>query len=256
MSPFWRRILGAGTLALAAGVWLLSARLADASRRSRTCQGVKVEVTDSLLRRFVAKEDVTAWMKDYGVYVGLPLDSVNLARIERIMDGKSAVRSSQAYLTDDGYIHIRLTQREPVVRFQDGSNGYYADQSGFIFPLQTRFAVRVPIVDGNIPLKVERGFKGDLSSDPWLMKVLAMAQWMKGTVWEENISQMHVNTKGELTLYPREGRERFLFGQPDRIEEKFRLMTRYYESIVPSSLSGGYGVVDLRYRGQIVCRKK
>lgn len=256
MSPFWRRILGLGALALFAGVWLVSSRLAAASRRSRTCQGVKVEVTDSLLRRFVAPEDVKAWMKDYGVYVGLPLDSVNLDRIEKIMDGKGAVRSSQAYLTDDGYIHIRLTQREPVVRFQDGTNGYYADESGYVFPLQSRFAVRVPVVDGEIPLNIERGFKGDLSSDPWLMKVLSLTRWMKGSVWEENISQIRVGHKGELTFYPREGKERFLFGQPERFEEKFRLMARYYESIVPSRENEGYRVVDLRYRGQIVCRQK
>lgn len=254
MKPFWRHILEFATLALFAAVWVISSGMATSLRRSRTCQGIKTEICDSALRRFVAKEDVKDWMQDYGVYVGLPLDSVKLDRIEQIIDSRSAVRKSQAWLTEDGYIHIALTQREPIVRFQDGSNGFYSDASGFIFPLQSRFTARVPIVDGAIPLKLERGFKGDRSDDSWLMSLLGMVRYMEGSAWEDIISQITVDDDGKLILIPREGRERFIFGSPDRAEDKFRLIRRYYETVRPTQDKGKYSWVDVRQKGQIVCR--
>ena len=254
MKPLWRHILGALTIALFLAVWIISSGMATSRRRGKTCQGIKVEISDSLERRFVAKEDVREWMQDYGVYMGLPLDSVRLDRIETIMDSRSAVRKSQAWLTEDGYIHIALTQREPVIRFQDGDNGFYADASGFIFPLQSRFCVRVPIVDGELPLKVARGFKGDRSDDKWLMQMLGMAAWMESSPWDGIISQISVNADGDIVLIPREGRERFIFGSPDRIEDKLRLVRRYYEAIKPNTEKGKYAWVDVRQKGQIVCR--
>ena len=78
---------------------------------------------------------------------------------------------------------------------------------------------------------------------------------MDGTVWQENISQIHVNKDGNLVLIPREGKERFLFGMPSRVEEKFTLIAAYYESVAPSKEPGWYSLVDVRHRKQLVCRK-
>ena len=175
------------------------------------------------------------------------------SRVLNAIDNTPAAGSGFV-LTEDGYIHIALTQREPVIRFQDGNNGFYADASGFIFPLQSRFCVRVPIVDGELPLKVARGFKGDRSDDKWLMQMLGMASWMESSPWDGIISQISVNADGDIVLIPREGRERFIFGSPDRIEDKLRLIRRYYEAIKPNTEKGKYAWVDVRQKGQIVCR--
>ena len=262
MKPIARRGLGLLLVVCCCLVWILSSSLSRQQRRGRTCQGkgtLEVLVTDSLERRFVTREDIELWLdKEYRAYAGLPLDSVDLGRIEQIVAGHSAVRDCQAWLTDDGILHVSLSQREPVVRFQDGQNGYYADATGFLFPLQARGSVQVPVVDGHLPMKVPRGFKGTLT-DPkeaeWLRQMLALVNYIHGTVWEDNISQLTVNRDGDLVIIPREGRERFLFGAPIRIPEKFSLMAAYYESVAPSKDPGWYGLVDVRHRKQLVCRK-
>jgi hypothetical protein len=68
--------------------------------------------------------------------------------------------------------------------------------------------------------------------------------------------QIHVDGKRDLVLIPREGDEKFLFGQPEDIEDKFRKMEKYYTHIIPAKGEGAYKTVDLKYRGQIVCREK
>ena len=262
MKPIVRRGLGLLLILLCCAVWCLTTSMARKQRRSKTCQGkgtLQVTVVDSLERRFVTRDDIEAWLdKEYRAYAGLPLDSVDLDRIEKIISGHSAVRDCESWLTDDGILHVSLSQRQPVVRFQDGQRGYYADADGFIFPLQARGSVQVPVVDGNIPLKIQRGFKGEPGEEEgreWLMQILGLVNAIKGTSWEQNISQIHVNKNADLVLIPREGKERFLFGSPTRIGQKLELMDAYYRSVAPSKEPGWYSLVDVRHPRQVVCRK-
>ena len=66
--------------------------------------------------------------------------------------------------------------------------------------------------------------------------------------------QIHVQSNGELILIPRSGKERFMFGQPSSLDEKFSKMEKYYTSIVPEKGSDRYKTVDVRFSNQIVCK--
>ena len=262
MKPIFRQGLGLLLIGVCAAVWVLSTGMARRELRTRTCQGkgkLQVTVNDSLERRFVAKADVQEWLdKEYGAYAGLPLDSVDLTRIEKLVCSHSAVRDCEAWITDDGVLHVALSQREPVIRLENGQNACYADETGYLFPLQSRGSVSVPVVSGKLPFAVPRGFKGYLENEDdalWLKRVITLVDYMKGTVWEQNIRRIQVLSDGQLVLYPVQGREEFLFGPPVRIDEKFKLLTAYYRSIAPSKDPGYYGKVDLRYRKQVVCKK-
>lgn len=262
MKPIFRRAMGLSLIVLCGIGWAALTSLSRRNLAEKTCQGresMEVIVKDSAERRFVTKEDVGRWIdREYKACAGLPLDSVNLSRIEEIVSRHSAVRDCEAWLTDDGRLHVQLYQRQPVVRFQEKTNGYYADEEGFIFPLQSKGSAVVPVVDGNIPLKVSRGFKGEPADEgqkAWLKSIIGLVNAMRGTPWEDDISQIHVVDKGNITMYPREGKEVFLFGQPVRVQEKLSLMEQYYRSIAPLKDAGYYSTVDVRYHGQIVCRK-
>ncbi len=262
MKKIYRYILGALVVLSCAAVWILTSRMAHRELAARTCQGkgkLQVTVTDSSERRFVAKADVQDWLeKEYGAYAGLPLDSVDLHRIEKIISAHSAVRDCEAWITDDGVLHVQLCQRQPVLKLDNGQNACYADATGYLFPLQSRGSVDVPVVSGTLPVKLERGYKGylqDQGQSLWLSRIIGMVLYMKGTVWEQDIDRIRVQADGEVRLYPVEGKEEFLFGPPVRIEEKFRLLTAYYRSVVPSKDPGYYKTVDLRYRKQVVCKK-
>lgn len=223
-----------------------------------TCAGVKVEFTDDF--NFVTAKDVEGYLsKDYGAYIGQRLDSVDLAKVEAVLDGKSAILKAEAYTTPDGYLNVKIRQREPVVRFQKDNNGFYADEKGFLFPLQRNYTSMVPIIDGSVPLNVERGYKGEPKTKAereWLAEVIALVNYMQGSgMWAENISQITVNGNGDLVMIPREGKERFIFGLPSDFERKFDLMGRYYTTILPEKGAGYYSTVNVKYNGQIVCRK-
>ena len=262
MKPIVRRGLGLLLIVACMILWSFTLRMSRSALRTRTCQGkgtLDVIVTDSLQRNFVGREDIEKWLdSEYRAYAGLPLDSVDLTRIESIVTGHSAVKHCEAWLTDDGILHVEISQREPLVRFDDGAGGFYADAEGFIFPLQERGSVPVPVVDGKLPFRVPKGYKGtltDISHKEWMDRILHLVAAMKGTVWERDIKRITASADGDLVLFPLEGKERFLFGQPVNVEEKLNLMGRYYDTVAPSKEPGYYSTVDLRYGGQLVCRK-
>ena len=228
-------------------------------RSTYTCQGLEVTIKDSLENSFVSAADVKTYLdREYGIYKGIPLDSLDMIRIESIIDGRSAVKKSQAYVTRDGILHIDVTQRKPVVRFQKAGGGFYADKEGYIFPLQKSYASHVQVIDGNIPLAANSGYKGELQNDrekKWFKDMMELINFMEDSrTWKDKIVQIHVNGNRDLILIPREGNEHINFGQPDNIEEKFAKLEKYYTSIIPAQGNGRYTKVDLRYRGQIVCR--
>ena len=226
------------------------------SRSGKTCQGVVVEFADDF--NFVTQEDIDGYLhKFYGSVSGAHVDSVNLAKIEKILDIQSAILKSEAYMGEDGILNIRITQREPVVRFQKGDNGFYADERGFIFPLQRNYTSMVPVIDGEIPLVHASGYKGKPQGEKeqkWMAEVMDLIVFLnKNRQWSENIVQISVGRNGDLTMIPREGKEKFIFGECTGIEEKFARIEKYYQYIKPQGKD--YGTVIVKYENQIVCRK-
>ena len=257
MKPSVRIILSVTAVAACLFIWLVSDRLAADARREVTLNKVEAVVADSLDRKFISREDIKDWMEDYGTYMGLRLDSVDLRKVETLIDSKSAVRKSQAWLTDDGSLHISVTQREPAVRFQSQGSGFYADLDGYLFPLQNRHTARVPVVDGELPLHLEKGFKGEPETEAekkWVFSVLELVRFLDTRKeWSDLVGQITVQKGGNLVLVPREGNERFLIGTPTDIEAKFDRIRKYYEGVAP--LEKDYRTVDVRYARQIICKK-
>ena len=228
-------------------------------RKSCVCDRLAVTVLDSTVNHFISPKDIRTLLdKTYGEYLGRHADSIDLVKIEEIVQRKSAVLTNEAYMTNDGTLHIDITQRRPVVRFQKKDGGFYADEQGYIFPLQNTYASHVQIVDGNIPLAANSGYKGDIE-DPkekaWFKSVMNVVNFIEGSkTWKGKIVQISVDEKGELILVPREGNEKFLFGQPNSLAEKFGKMEKYYTTIIPEKGSERYRTVDVRFANQIVCK--
>lgn len=230
------------------------------SRKVMMCKDIEIKILDSADNSFVTDKDIRAFLdREYGRYIGCPVDSLNLTRMEDIIDGRSAVRKSQAYVTKDGLLHIDVTQRRPVIRFQKKDGGFYADAEGYIFPLQRNFTSHVQIIDGNIPLAANSGYKGYIESEKeaeWFRSIMKLVNHIENDrTWKGKIVQIHIDRNDDLIIIPREGNEFFIFGQPENIAEKFRKMEKYYTHIIPEKGSEYYKTVDLRFNGQIVCRQ-
>ncbi len=234
---------------------------ASSNRRdSMSCKGVRVFVKDSGRISFVTARQVESFLEnEMPGYRDKQCREIDLDAIESLIDGKSPVLKSEAFFTRDGMLNVKIIQREPIVRFQNGNHGFYADRQGYIFPLQENYTARVPIVVGHIPVTAAGGFKGRPEKESealWLDGIIDLLNYIqKSDVWSRDIVQISVAQNGDLILIPREGREKFVFGKPDNVKEKFGRIEEYYKSVRPSKEDGYYSVVNVKYDGQVICRR-
>ena len=80
---------------------------------------------------------------------GCNIVSVDKDSLEYILVRNSVIKSAQVYYTLDGYFHVEITQRKPVLRIMSGE-GYYVDEDGKIMPLSRKYTSRVVVATGNI----------------------------------------------------------------------------------------------------------
>lgn len=247
-------VLGVIILCLA-----VSMGVSGAVRDRTTCTGTEITVLDSAECGFVSEQDVLEYLSEgYGQTAGVPVGNLDLKKMETMLYSRSAILKSEAYCTRDGILHIDITQRKPFMRFQKDGAGFYADEEGYIFPVRPGRSGYVVVIDGHIPLRLDSSRQGKPVSEKeraWLGQMTELVGYMsehKG--WDRNIVQINVRENGDLILIPREGREKFIFGKPERTEEKFGMMECYYGTILPVAGKDRYSSVDVRYEGQIICK--
>lgn len=223
------------------------------------CGQLEVSFSDSL--HFVSEQDIRDYLDSrYGSFIGQRLDSVGLSRIEDILESGIAVMRCEAWTTDDGVLHLDVTQRAPVLRFQDGERGFYVDAEGFIFPLHPTFTARVPIIEGAIPVDVPDGYKGETPGEEaqqWIAGVLEVDRYIAASrSWKDRVSSFRVRPGGEIVLQLEGRPELFILGQPEDIPDKFARIEQYLGVIAPALGEGHYRTVNVKYNQQIICRQK
>lgn len=223
----------------------------------RNCRSI--EISAETAGRFVEDEEVKQFIRDgYGECVGQRINKIDLGAIEHILDNSGAILKSQVWTSSDAVLHVCLSERTPIVRFQKDGDCFYADAQGCLFELHHNCDLSIPIIDGDFPVNFREDYKGEaqsLEERQWLSQALDMIKAMEGTPWKENITQISVQPKGDIVMVPREGSELFVFGSPAGAADKFERMGRYYTHILPEKGKDYYSRVSVKYKGQIICTK-
>lgn len=246
MKPIVRKILYILAILALAGVSILLFTSARKVSSSTVSTGeVIVKFTDG--ESFLSEEQIKEYIEsEYGIIAGKIADSINLAKIEDILNSKSMIQNSEVYITKKGDLNVIVSQRKPSVRFQKGSEVIFADKEGKLFSVKSGISYSVPIIDGKIPE----------NDSTWVRRAVALVNWIESSkTWTDKFVQIHAEEDGNIVLVPREGREKFMFGQPDNVASKFARLEDYYKYIVPSKEEGYYGTVSLMYDDHIVCKK-
>lgn len=221
------------------------------------CRHINVCVNGSHGESFVAPDEVKdAVSKQFGNIIGKAERDIDLVAIEKFVNERSAVRSSEVYMTRDSVLNISIEQRYPVLRLYKNGVGCYCDCNGNLFPLQGRTTARVMIVDGALPVNPNTNGKPDSKKGRiWLNKMVSLADYVNHSAWKNRINQMSVDEHGDLVLYLRDTRERFIFGTPDDAKDKFERIETYLTSVKPGLEEGkSYSSVNVKFENQLVCR--
>ena len=207
---------------------------------------IKVELMDSTESQFVDREDVIKVLRQHGFKItGMPLDSINRSGIQEAVFDIPEVKSAEVYYTPDGNLNIRIWQRKPVVRIKSGNLDFFLDEENMPLPFSSRFTPKVLIVTGKVNARNARD------------KIFDLAVYIqKDPFFGSLIQELHVDSNQKIEIIPRIGNQRIFMGESDDFELKLAKLKVFYEKALPNLGWEKYSSIDLRFRDQVVCKKK
>ncbi len=205
------------------------------------CKELQVSIPGP--HEFLTEEDVKGFIDNfYGIYVGQRIEDVGIESIEKMLLTKAQVRDADVWVTDDGVLHAEVIQRDPVMRFEKGGKGCYADRDGNLFPLCENYVADVPVI----------ACDPALGADPeWLSNAIALVRKIsENAVWKGRLNAFEVADNGDFILLGEN--LRIIYGDFSQSARKFSAMEKYFSVIAPKC---DYNSVNIKYKGQIICRK-
>ena len=182
---------------------------------------------------------------------GMPMNTVDIERLEKILVEDPFILDADAYVDANSRINIKVTQREPILRIIDNNGlNYYLDKDGMKMPTSEHFTARVLVASGNIPPHVPNFLerKKHLLKDVFQLTEMILAD----DFFRPMIEQIYVSNRGELTLIPKVGDQKIIFGRFADAERKLRHLKVFYEEGVPYEGWQKFKAYNLKYAGQVV----
>ncbi len=254
-----RTAIGVSVAAVILACMAAASGVSRAERAQTLCSGITITIRDSSENSFVSGEDILEYIASgYGKVEGVPINDIDLKKMEDMLSSRSAVLKSEVYCTKDGLLNVSVVQRKPIMLLNKDGQGFYADKSGYVFPVKPGRGSDVTVIEGSIPVDFAgagNGMAAEGREREWLVQMTGVVEYIhRHRNWAGKIDLIHVRQNGDLVFTRKEGGEKFVFGKPVRTEEKFGLMDCYCSTIVPAKGENFYKVVDVRFEGQIVCR--
>ncbi len=227
-----------------------------------SCRKIDVSVKDSLSGSFVTADGIFSLVQnDNSKLLGEMIGNIDVEVIEKRVSEIRELESVEAYRTVDGVLHIDADQRDPVMRvITSFGNSYYIDNSGVIIQHKPGFAPRLIVVSGNVSIPDNSISSGSLdfeNSGKTVKEIYDLVTFINGnTFWRSQVEQIWVNQKNEFELIPRVGNHLIKFGDGDNIDIKFRNLEALYKDALPYVGWDRYKEINLRYDGQIICKKR
>lgn len=209
------------------------------------CKGVQVVVDDTGENAFIDEDDVLQLIKrNYGELKNVNVVDIDKDSMECVLVRNSVIKSAQVYYSLDGYFHVEITQRKPVLRVMSGE-GYYVDEDGKVMPLSGKYTSRVVVATGNI----SRNFACN-GLYPFVMGL------KNDGFWDALIEQIVVANGNEVILIPKVGNFRIVVGELENVEKKMENLRLFLQEGIALKGWNVYKEINLKFENQIVCMKR
>lgn len=209
------------------------------------CEGLQVVVDDTEENAFIDEEDVLKLIKrNYGDLKNVNVVSIDKDSMEHVLVRNSVIKSAQVYYSIDGFFHVEITQRRPVLRIMSG-DGYYVDEDGKVMPLSGKYTARVVVATGNISKKFACN-----GLYPFVMSL------REDRFWDALIEQIQVVNGNEVILTPKIGNFRIIVGELSGIDKKMENLRLFLQEGIALKGWNVYKEINLKFENQIVCVKR
>ena len=217
-------------------------------------QELNILIHDEGNNYFLDKEEIhsliTADNSDF--IIGSEYADVDLKAIEARVRQNEYVSKTQAFKDLSGNLTIEISLCKPIARItRSGKQDSYICESGKVISTSEKYTPRVLLISGDYLNDVK---SGNLQTDSAYHSLFGLVKFIvKDPFWKAQISQLDIDRRGDVVLYPQVTKQYIEFGKVEDIEEKFIKLKYFYKKILPHKGWNHYARVNLEYEHQIIC---
>lgn len=250
------------TVDVALGAYIVMAFAAFDKPREEmpVCKKVSIDIQDETANGFINAKEIKARLEKGNIYpLNRRMRDINARTIEETLKQSPFVKTSQCYKTQDGTVHITLTQRMPTLRIK-AANGddYYLDDDNRIMP-NSHYTSDLIIATGHISKWFARNYVAHVGST-----------LMADDFWRNQIVQINVLPDYGVELVPRVGEHIIYIGQLPQttyVNDRKKLVTGYvstkldrlrnfYKYGLSQAGWNKYSYINVEFDNQIICKKR
>lgn len=239
-------------LVLSGLIVFLAIGFTTAKQEFRTVKSIKIDISKDHNHEFIDEADVLKLMTNSGTdeLIDQEVRRVDLKELERRIKKNTFAYEAHVHKDLAGDLFVNIEQCHPIARVLMPSGDFYVSDKGTILPMSDKFTARVPIVSGYMTGKLLRqDFAMDSTTAPFFtfFHMIEKDKFLKTM-----IAEIDLNHKGEITVYPQMGKQRFEFGNFEDIEDKVLKFKIFYKHILPVKGWNFCERVNLKFKDQII----
>lgn len=230
-----------GIVVALVSVYLIAAAVWFSSRPKTTpCSAIEWDIRDLADCQYVTEEELNTLIRHTNLNPeNLPQEQVLTQAIEACVQSHPMVRQAQCYITRQGRVIVRLTQRQPLMGVRTESASYYIDSDRLRMPLHSHEKADVIWAIGNVEEDLAKKELADI------------VVWLQDqTRWEDRFERIDVQDKNNITLVDTTGLK-IRIGDGSQFESKMHKL-HVFETQMAKVEGKEYKELDLRYKNQVI----
>jgi len=257
----WSKIvIGLADVALASYLVVAFTSMNSPEGSGVVCKRVNVSIADGESNGFINADEVRKRLEKAGIYpLGKHVEDIDTRQIEERLRRSAFVKTAECYKTQDGQVHISITQRLPVIRIKaENGDDYYIDDKSSIMP-NSSYTSDLIIATGHINRTFATTYIAQMG------KTL-----MANDFWRNLVEQIHVLPDNAIEIVPRIGDHIVYLGRlPENSDKQEReqaidefmttKMTRlekFYRYGLSHAGWNKYAVINIEFDNQIICKRR
>ena len=166
---------------------------------------------------------------------------INLKRLELRLAQNNLIKKTEAFLTLDDTLHIKVFPRIPVARVQ-GETEFYLDFEGSVIPLSPTYDAKVPII----------------TTTPDIDRYQALSS-LSIAIANDNFLASHIvdieDFGDQVYMNIADHDYRLKIKSVDNMQTKFKKYKAFYAAAIDQGIIDDYSEVALDYSDQIICKR-
>jgi len=226
------------------------------------CTGVVIVLADSAKHQFVTPGDLMSLVRSTGIRVtGAKMNEIPLNTIENKIKTYKELRVAEVYFSADRKLHIYADQREPVMRVVASYGGdFFIDRDGVIMRRHNLYTPHLHILEIDMlfnPGEMTGTNIYDSEKTENLARAFELVNYIRGdSFWNSMIDYLSMSRDGRVVMVPRVGSHTIHLGRTENYKEKLDNLLVFYREAMPVTGWDKYKVVNIEYKGQVVCQRR